>query len=434
MIKIKFLNHASIQIEVADFKLLSDPWFFGTCFQEGWGLKINNEKALEIITTSTHLWISHFHSDHFHIPTLKKILEVNPEIMVFGNDSYNFQLNKAMKGLGFKNIIPIYERKKITVNSKVEIIRYPATGIDNMLLIKTPYGNILNYNDCNLPTLTRKMIRKKIGPIDILATNFNHAGKLLNYPLSDPKVIKGKLKNSFKNNYDSFDAKYIFPFASHHYYRAPESKHQNLSLLSTEDLLSTDDKIININIGDTLTYNKEANEMSIQKGTVTENEMTFLERNDHRTIEELKTASLEYCRIVSKNYGFLYRFLPKFYIEISDLNQVVNLHPKKGIQLVESDSEIKPVIKANSDVIHKWFSTIYGTDSFVVGAHFEISNKDKIPIKWQIVFGILIDNQLSINNIIRMLFSLSGIKFLVNRREEIMGILIQRKIHADYHD
>ena len=433
MIKIEFLNHASLLIEVGDFKLLSDPWFSGTCFQEGWGLQHTNHKAFDFAKSATHLWISHFHSDHFHVPTLKKILEINPDIIVFGNDSYNFKLNETMKNLGFQNVISIYERKPIIINSDIKITRYPTTGIDNMMLLQTPYGNILNYNDCNLPPLSRKKLSKKIGAVDIIATNFNHAGKLLNYPKSKPETIKEKLKSSFKNNYESFEVKHIFPFASHHYYRAPESKDQNLSLLSPKDLLAIDKRILDINIGDTLTYDKNSNHLSIKKGSFTTNEMTFISRNKHQTFEALHEASLQYSKRLRKNYGLLCYLLPKFYIEISDLNQVVNLHPYKGFEKVDANT-ITPVIKANSDVIYQWFTSVYGTDSFVVGAHFEISNQNKIPLKWQIVFGLLIDNKLSVGDIIKMVFTRSGIQFLINRREEIMGILLQRKIHADYHD
>jgi len=433
MIKIEFLNHASLLIEVDEFKLLSDPWFSDTCFEDGWGLKHTNNNAFELAKTATHLWISHFHSDHFHIPTLKKILEINPNIIVLGNDSYNFKLNKAMKALGFTNVISFYERKPIAINSDIKITRYPTTGIDNMMLLQTPYGNILNYNDCNLPPLSRKKLSKKIGPIDIIATNFNHAGKLLNYPKSNPETIKEKLKKSFKNNYESFDVKYIFPFASHHYYRAPESKDQNLSLLSPKELLAIDKRILDVNIGDSLSYNKNGKHLSIKKGSYSTNEMTYISRNKHRGFNDLQNASIKYSKRLRKNYGFLCYLLPKFYIEISDLNIIVNLHPLKGFQKIKSDTVI-PVIKANSEVIHKWLTSVYGTDSFVVGAHFEISNQNKIPLKWQIVFGLLIDNKLSVSDIVKMVFTRSGIQFLLNRREEIMGILLQRKIHADYHD
>ena len=38
------------------------------------------------------------------------------------------------------DVVPLAERKPTKVNASIEITRYPTTGIDNMLLIRTPEG------------------------------------------------------------------------------------------------------------------------------------------------------------------------------------------------------------------------------------------------------------------------------------------------------
>ena len=50
-----------------------------------------------------------------------------------------------------------------------------------MLFIKSEEGNLLNYNDFNIPVYTRNRIFKKLDKIDILLNNYNHAGKLFDY-------------------------------------------------------------------------------------------------------------------------------------------------------------------------------------------------------------------------------------------------------------
>lgn len=434
MIKVEYLNHASVLIEIGGIRLLTDPWFFGTCFQDGWGLRYKNIKAIEKAKNATHLWVSHFHSDHFHIPTLKEILKVNPNIQVLGNDSFNFQLNNAMKGIGFKNVIPLLERKVLALNDEVKIKRFPTTGIDNMLLIQSPYGNILNYNDCNLPPYAQKKISKQVQSIDVFLTNFNHAGKLLVYPKRENNEIKERLKDSFKDNFSLFDVKYIFPFASYHYYKAPESFDQNFSMLDGKELLEIDARVLDIKIGDTLFYDKKNNTIKIEKEKVETNEMDKLVRGESIDFEKIEIAAKSYCKSLRKNYGIFCRLLPKFYIQIKDSNLLLNLNPQKGFEKVDPNLDIKPHIQVHSVPLYDWLNDQYGTDSFVVGGHFEILHNNKIPLKWQIVFGLLIDNKLSVKSIFKMLFSLSGIRFLINRREEILGILLERKINADYHD
>ncbi|TCC90601.1 hypothetical protein EZ428_15150 [Pedobacter frigiditerrae] len=434
MIRIDYLNHASVLIEIENIKLLTDPWYFGTCFQNGWGLRYDNNKAIEIASNATHLWISHFHSDHFHILTLKKILEINPDIVVIGNYSYNFQLNNVMESLGFKKIIPFAERKEYYLNKNIKIIRYPTTGIDNMLLIQSVYGNILNYNDCNLPSLSRKLLSKRIKSVDIILTNFNHAGKLLVYPKKDDAEIKTKLKKNFKNNFLFFDVKYIFPFASYHYYKAPESFDQNSSMLRSDELLDLDTRILDVKIGDSLVYSKKDDLIAINKAEILENELKVLFRETKYQYEDIEEASKAYCKTLRSNYWIFTKLLPNFYIEIVDLKVIVNLDAQRGILQTDKKHNIVPHIKVQSESIYHWFSTAYGTDNFIVGAHFEIANKNKIPLKWQIIFGILIDNKLSVKSIFKMLFSYKGIQFLINRREEIIGIILERKVNADYHD
>src|SRR5918996_3647131 len=105
----------------------------------------------------------------------QKLLEVNPKITVLGNHSYNFQLDEAIRNIGFRNVIALPERKTIRIDRNIELTRYPATGIDNMLHIKNRDISILNYNDCNLPRLSQRLLKKKIGNVDFFMANFNHA-------------------------------------------------------------------------------------------------------------------------------------------------------------------------------------------------------------------------------------------------------------------
>ena len=169
--KIENLNHASLIFTFENGKkLLTDPWFEGYAFEGGWGLKYQNDQALIKVKECNYLWISHFHTDHFHFDTLKCILQINPNINVICNDSYNFKFSNPIRKIGFKNIISFQERKKLKLDANVWIKRYPTTGIDNMLVINDNGTVALNYNDCNIPLKARKIFKEKIGKIDILLT------------------------------------------------------------------------------------------------------------------------------------------------------------------------------------------------------------------------------------------------------------------------
>lgn len=429
---IHFLNHASVLIEVDQVKLLTDPWFEGYCFNGGWGLRFHNENAWEMASTATHLWISHYHGDHFHPPTLKKILAINPDITVIGNHSYNFQMDETLRGLGFKKVISFKERKAIQLDNDTEIIRYPTTGIDNMLVVRSKSGTILNYNDCSLPPRSRRMLSRRIGKVDLFLSNFNHAGKLLLYPYPSDEEIKKKLIEGYAENLSIFDAEWFLPFASYHYYRAPESVNQNGSLLDGQELKKAGGKrMIPARVGDKINFGSTLNFVSPQQPPA-QNTFTRLERQGRVELHTIMESAKNYCKRIRSHYFFTARFMPRLTIKIADLDKLVVLDPRKG--MYESKENTEPHIIAHSEPLNSWFSDRFGTDSFVVGAHFEINNRNKIPLKWQIILGLLIDNKLDLKSVLKMLFSRKGLRFLLNRREEIWGIMFSGRIHAEYQD
>ena len=79
---IQFINHASILIGNDEKAILSDPWYSGSAFDDGWSLLYENEKneILKILSKTSHIWISHEHPDHFSIK--------------FFNDYYEFIKDK----------------------------------------------------------------------------------------------------------------------------------------------------------------------------------------------------------------------------------------------------------------------------------------------------------------------------------------------------
>tara|TARA_Y100001970_G_C14187437_1_gene833393 strand:- start:503 stop:1810 length:1308 start_codon:yes stop_codon:yes gene_type:complete len=426
--QIDLLNHASILITFnSGIKFLFDPWFEGNVFEEGWGLKYSNPEAIDLVADCNFLWISHFHVDHFHIPTLKNILDINPNITVFENNSYNFRFKPVLKKIGFKNIISLSERDEYKINDELSLERYPTTGIDNMLFIRSNEANILNYNDCNIPIMGRKMLSKKLNKIDILLSNFNHGGKLLHYPKIDDNYIKEESVNNFLNTIKSFDPKYTIPFASFHYYRAPESLDQNASLMNTTDLNKCHKSIIEVNIGDRIRFNNTLLDYKIEKvSNVTINEKTVKNREKQVSLNEIQKSATIFCRKINKSLFYFSFWVPSLFIKITDLNLVCRLKVSKNcIKKYEVD-EKHVHISCTSQELNAWLSKLYGTDGFTIGAHFSVTSDNIFPFKIIILLGLLVENKLDFKSLLKMLFSFRGLRFYWNRREEITSILLTK--------
>lgn len=71
--KITKLGHCSLIIEDGDAKILTDPGAYSD--------------AQNTITGITHIFITHEHADHYHLPSLKQVLVNNPRAIIYTNSA-----------------------------------------------------------------------------------------------------------------------------------------------------------------------------------------------------------------------------------------------------------------------------------------------------------------------------------------------------------
>ena len=90
----------------------------------------------------------------------KEYFADNPNIKVLANNSFILIWN-LLKNYGF-GIINLVERKNIVFQNDLYLTRFPATGIDNFLLIEYQNKKFLNLNDVVLSNIALKLIAKKI--------------------------------------------------------------------------------------------------------------------------------------------------------------------------------------------------------------------------------------------------------------------------------
>src|SRR3954469_22687079 len=103
--KLQMINHASVLVESAGVRLLTDPWLYGPAFNEGWELLTPTPFGIELFDTVTHIWFSHEHPDHFAPRVLKDIPKPTREkITVLFQFTHDKKIIRFCKGLGFKII------------------------------------------------------------------------------------------------------------------------------------------------------------------------------------------------------------------------------------------------------------------------------------------------------------------------------------------
>ena len=429
--RIEYLNHASVIIKSGEQSLLCDPWFSGTAFGGGWGLQYDNPEALQKARECTHLWISHFHPDHLHMPTLKQLAALSPEITALANDSANFRISEALQQAGFKNIVSLYERRQLPLRSDMKVMRYPTAGIDNMLLIETPEGRILNYNDCHLPIGALNLLMRKIGKVDILLNNFNHAIKFIDNPRNSDDEIRSGLKTNYKKVLDAINPMWAIPFASAHYYRTRDTQWQNQSLLQSEDLVELDSRILPLRIGSEVIFDDKLQPtLSPPSAKISLNTKDIKSETESVPFDAVVNAAADFGKRLRQSLLGLTFWIPELRIRVEEYRRVIRFDVNNQV-FAEDEREIDDAhIEAHSSALRQWFTKPYGADSFFIGGHFAVLSKSTTPIKRVLLACSLMEKRLSPRSLAHYLLRPGGIKFLLNRREEIVVTLSQGRLRV----
>ena len=135
--KFSILGHASLMLEDVNLRLITDPWLVGSCYWRSWWNSPYIEYDLEAINP-THIYLSHLHWDHYHLPSLRKL--VTPDTVFIIPKSISRRMRNDLRE--FKNdVIEAAHKKKLRITKEIEIISYQVNPffLDSTLIIKSPF-------------------------------------------------------------------------------------------------------------------------------------------------------------------------------------------------------------------------------------------------------------------------------------------------------
>ena len=428
-VELDYLNHASVLLGMADIKLLSDPWFEGSAFSGGWGLCYHNPDALETAARATHLWISHWHSDHMHVPTLSKLAALRPDLIVLANESVNFSMVQRLTELGFRDVRALREREPMELSREVTVTRYPTAGIDNMLHIAGGGYSVLNYNDCNLPARALELLLRHIGPVDILLNNYNHAGKLLE-PLHD-QAIKDKFYGILARTVEAVSPRFVVPFASSHYYRTEDSAPQNASLLDFDELEQRsrgDARFVVMRVGDSARFTGSKVEHRRRTPALPRSPFVAHDHGQPVPWDELLRSVTERCMALAHRFPTASWFVPELLVGVRDHRRALAL--KVGAPPREVPYAARLDISMHSRALLDWHGRLFGDDTFFAGAHFTLHNQDMSNIHAWALITLLDASHLDARSLVSYVASRHGRRFLKNRREEIWATVTSARVKA----
>ena len=232
---VRLISHASVLIKTLDVVVLTDPWLFGTAFNDSWCL--SNKPSEFNLDEVTHLWISHEHSDHFHPPTLKSFpQEFKNRVKVLFQDNYSDRIPNALEEFGYNDIFRMKHRKKLYLGNTL-FYCYQSGIMDSSLAIGEKEEIILNLNDCQFYKSDAKLVLKDLGHVDTLLNQFSYAtnsGKT-DYHTRLPREAFEILDRMVSNHRD-LKAKVTMPFASFIRFCSTENQFMNQYMNTVYDV------------------------------------------------------------------------------------------------------------------------------------------------------------------------------------------------------
>ena len=222
--KITFVSHASFWLESKNVTLLCDPWTKGKPFNEAWALlSPSAEVPYEQVD---YVWISHEHPDHFSFPTLKAIPESDRRrITVLYQKHSSPRIVDALHKLNFDHVreLPLY--RWITLKPGFDIVCGSVGSMDSFLAVRSEGECVLNLNDCVLNPMQTRYLRRLVGRVSLLFTQFSFANWIGNYS-DEMGAVQQKL-DDLQFRIDTFHPESTIPFASFMYFCDQENSWMN---------------------------------------------------------------------------------------------------------------------------------------------------------------------------------------------------------------
>jgi hypothetical protein len=126
----------------------------------------------------THLYVSHEHPDHFHVPTLRWLpADFKARVPVLFQRLHSDKMPDAFRRLGFKDVRTFRHREIAEISPGVRFYMYRDAPLDSACALVDAEGRVvLNLNDCEPSPADREWMRKDLGgSVDILLNQFSIA-------------------------------------------------------------------------------------------------------------------------------------------------------------------------------------------------------------------------------------------------------------------
>ena len=396
---ITLINHASVLIKGVRKTILTDPWYWGDAFHQGWSLMHENTSAEieDILNNTSFIWVSHEHPDHFSVPFFKRYRDKLQDlgIRIIFQATKDRRVKNFVEGEGLE-VIELEEDDVFEVEAGYTISIVKDDFYDSALLIQLGDKKIFNLNDCHFPDERKiKKFRNKYGLCDVLLTQFSYAawkGGTENKKWRE-EAAHEKLQGVIRQC-EILGPKVVIPFASfvrfsnelNNYLNDSANRPSTVEDQCKEKLKHCACAILQpmetLELSEIETISPRGDAVAFWDNKFLE-PFTPIRYSTSVPIVEINNKFLTYCNRVKKNNSsaviklaswlpFLEIFKP-VEVELLDLGMTVRINVPQG-SIVPSSSA--PDISLHSQSLAFIFDNSFGFDTLTVNGNFEQRSKN----------------------------------------------------------
>jgi hypothetical protein len=169
-LKITLVCQASLLVETRGVRILSDPWYDGRIYGDAWEL-CPAPPAWPEVGPLDAIYLSHAHPDHFHVPTLRRLLPVvGAEVAVLVPQLFFPVMRDALSSLGYRNVVEMAPGRAFDFRG-VGLFCQQYRFNDSLLVIQGD-ETAVNLNDCPVRGATLRDLARRFPSVDYVFAQY----------------------------------------------------------------------------------------------------------------------------------------------------------------------------------------------------------------------------------------------------------------------
>jgi hypothetical protein len=378
---IRFAGHASFVIEGPTAALLSDPWFEGTAFNDGWDLLVPADLPPADRSRITDIYISHEHPDHFSPATLGQFTgEGAPKVRI--QSTRDGRVARFCRGRGF-DVTEMPNHRWLTLRPGFDVLCGQHRHMDSWLLANVEGTTILNLNDCSITDRAQAFrVRSMTGPVDVLFTQFTYANWVGNPEDGRRRrEYARELLGYVRTQIQVLQPRYVAPFASFIRFCHEENAYLNDEVPALRDVVDfiadqTDATPIALYPGDVWRPGDDHdNEPALARYEASACAQPPLRESPSRSIDELvELAQRQRDQLRARNRMGATRvleasrFLPSVRVRLFDIDRTVEVRCGRELRLTDGP----PHVEMSSDSLAFAYSNNFGAETLYVNGRYRV--------------------------------------------------------------